>query len=67
MMNSCEPEPFKYRSARHAFAEIIMNEGIMALFNGAGFNILRAISGTCAIAVYDGLQLTLFGEALSSV
>eukprot|EP00842_Homolaphlyctis_polyrhiza_P001546 jgi/Hompol1/2392/HPOL_002925-RA len=55
----------KYRSSAHAFSEIVKNEGWTSLFKGAGANILRAVAGSGVLALYDQLQMIVFGKAYS--
>jgi solute carrier family 25 (adenine nucleotide translocator) protein 4/5/6/31 len=56
-------EAVKYKSSFDAGAQIIRNEGVKALFKGAGANILRGVAGAGVLSIYDQLQLVLFGKA----
>ncbi|KAI3854213.1 hypothetical protein MKW98_024636 [Papaver atlanticum] len=59
-------EVVKYKSSRHAFTQIVKNEGAKSLFKGAGANILRAVAGAGVLAGYDKLQLVLLGKKYGS-
>ncbi|XP_021909110.1 ADP,ATP carrier protein ER-ANT1 isoform X2 [Carica papaya] len=54
MLTSGQPE--KYRSARHAFLEIIRVEGFSALFRGVTANMLLGVAGAGVLAGYDQLH-----------
>ena len=56
-------EQIKYKSSWDAGRQIIVKNGVKALFNGAGANILRGVAGAGALSIYDQLQLVLFGKA----
>lgn len=43
----------KYRSTYHAFVQIVQNEGITALFQGAGTNIVRSITSSFVLVAFD--------------
>jgi solute carrier family 25 (adenine nucleotide translocator) protein 4/5/6/31 len=55
-------EAVKYKSAYHAFLEIVKKEGTKSLFKGAGANVLRAVAGAGVLAGYDKLQVLVFGK-----
>ncbi|KAB1671729.1 hypothetical protein FNE72_28990 [Klebsiella pneumoniae] len=55
-------EAVKYKGTIDAGRQIIAKEGVRSLFNGAGANILRAVAGAGVLAIYDQLQLILFGK-----
>ncbi|XP_052179846.1 ADP,ATP carrier protein ER-ANT1 [Diospyros lotus] len=48
-------QPLKYRSAIHAFREIIHHEGFSALFRGVTANMLLGVAGAGVLAGYDQL------------
>jgi solute carrier family 25 (adenine nucleotide translocator) protein 4/5/6/31 len=50
-------EAVKYKSSMDYAAQIVKKEGVKSLFKGAGANILRAVVGGGALAIYDQLQL----------
>jgi len=45
----------KYKGAMDCFFQILRNEGTMALFKGAGANILRGIAGAGVLSGFDKL------------
>jgi solute carrier family 25 (adenine nucleotide translocator) protein 4/5/6/31 len=49
-------EGAKYRSSMHAASEILKNEGVSALFHGAGANILRGVAGAGVLSGFDKFQ-----------
>jgi len=55
-------EKVKYKSSFEAFGVIVKNEGVKSLFKGAGANILRGIAGAGVLALYDQLQVIVFGK-----
>ncbi|KAJ4854746.1 mitochondrial carrier protein domain-containing protein [Trichoderma breve] len=55
-------EAVKYKSSFDAAKQIIAKNGVRALFNGAGANILRGVAGAGALSIYDQLQVILFGK-----
>ena len=58
-------EAVKYSSSFQAFGQIVSQEGVRSLFKGAGANILRGIAGAGVLALYDQIQLILFGKKFS--
>lgn len=52
----------KYSGAMDAFGKIVAAEGIGSLFKGCAANILRSVAGAGVLAVYDQLQVILFGK-----
>ncbi|TFB00194.1 ADP,ATP carrier protein [Trichoderma ghanense] len=56
-------EVVKYKSSFDAARQIVAKNGVRALFNGAGANILRGVAGAGALSIYDQLQMVLFGRA----
>ncbi|KAM3188994.1 hypothetical protein ACQJBY_067753 [Aegilops geniculata] len=59
-------ESVKYKNSMDAFKKIIAEEGPKSLFKGAGANILRAVAGAGVLAVYDKLQVVVFGKKYGS-
>ncbi|PNP39513.1 hypothetical protein TGAMA5MH_08531 [Trichoderma gamsii] len=55
-------EAVKYKSSFHAAKQIVASNGVRALFNGAGANVLRGVAGAGALSIYEQLQLILFGK-----
>ncbi|XP_016197694.1 ADP,ATP carrier protein ER-ANT1 [Arachis ipaensis] len=49
-------QPNKYYNARHAFREIIRQEGFLALFRGVTANMLLGVAGAGVLAGYDQLN-----------
>jgi len=58
-------EAVKYSSSLQAFSQIVSQDGVRSLFKGAGANILRGIAGAGVLALYDQIQLILFGKKFS--
>jgi solute carrier family 25 (adenine nucleotide translocator) protein 4/5/6/31 len=58
-------EAVKYKNSFDAGRQIIAKDGVKALFNGAGANILRGVAGAGVLSIYDQLQVLLFGKAFS--
>ena len=56
----------KYSGSIHCAQEILANEGVGSFFKGAGANILRGIAGAGVLALYDKLQLIVFGKKYGS-
>jgi len=56
-------EAVKYKSSFDAASQIVAKEGVKSLFKGAGANILRGVAGAGVLAIYDQLQVILFGKA----
>ncbi|CAF0990966.1 unnamed protein product [Adineta steineri] len=48
-------EAVKYKGSMDCMFQIIRNEGVISLFNGAGANILRGIAGAGVLAGFDKL------------
>jgi solute carrier family 25 (adenine nucleotide translocator) protein 4/5/6/31 len=48
-------QPVKYKGSIDCMFQIIRNEGTIALFKGAGFNIIRGIAGAGALTGFDKL------------
>lgn len=42
--------------------KIVASNGVRALFNGAGVNIIRGVAGAGALSIYEQLQLILVGK-----
>nr|XP_043611227.1 ADP,ATP carrier protein, mitochondrial [Erigeron canadensis] len=59
-------EAVKYRSSFDAFSQILKKEGARSLFKGAGANILRGVASAGTLAVYDKLQVIVFGKKYGS-
>jgi solute carrier family 25 (adenine nucleotide translocator) protein 4/5/6/31 len=60
MMTSGEGE--KYSGSIDCARKILANEGAKSFFKGAGANILRGIAGAGVLALYDKLQVLVFGR-----
>jgi solute carrier family 25 (adenine nucleotide translocator) protein 4/5/6/31 len=60
MMTSGEGE--KYKGSMDCGKKIIASEGWKSLFKGAGANILRGVAGAGVLALYDRLQVLVFGK-----
>lgn len=60
MMTSGEGEKFK--GSFDCFQKILAKEGWRSLFKGAGANILRGVAGAGVLALYDKLQVVVFGK-----
>ncbi|QLG70380.1 hypothetical protein HG535_0A03190 [Zygotorulaspora mrakii] len=55
-------QAIKYDGAFDCFRKIVAAEGMGSLFKGCGANILRGVAGAGVIALYDQLQMILFGK-----
>jgi solute carrier family 25 (adenine nucleotide translocator) protein 4/5/6/31 len=53
----------KYKSSFDAGRQIIRKNGVKALFNGAGANILRGVASAGVLSIYDLVQ-RMFGASL---
>lgn len=51
-----------YKSSFEAFGSILKAEGAGAFFKGAGANILRGVAAAGVLALYDKMQMILFGK-----
>jgi solute carrier family 25 (adenine nucleotide translocator) protein 4/5/6/31 len=40
----------------------LAKEGVPSFFKGAGANILRGVAGAGVLALYDRLQMIIFGK-----
>lgn len=60
MMTSGEAE--KYSGSIDAAQKILAKEGFKSFFKGAGANILRGVAGAGVLALYDRLQMLMFGK-----
>ena len=60
MMTSGEGE--KYAGSIDCARKIVAKEGWRSLFKGAGANVLRGVAGAGVLALYDKLQLIVFGR-----
>lgn len=60
MMTSGQAE--KYTGSIDCFQKIVAKEGVKSLFKGAAANILRGVAGAGVLALYDRLQLIVFGK-----
>jgi len=60
MMTSGEGE--KYKGSIDCAKKILVGEGWKSFFKGAGANILRGVAGAGVLALYDKLQLLVFGK-----
>ena len=52
----------KYSGSIHCAQDILANEGAGSFFKGAGANVLRSVAGAGVLALYDKLQLLVFGR-----
>jgi solute carrier family 25 (adenine nucleotide translocator) protein 4/5/6/31 len=52
----------KYKGSLDCCTQVIKNEGVKSLFKGFGANILRSVAGAGVLALYDRLQLIVFGK-----
>ncbi|CAM6004977.1 unnamed protein product [Sphagnum balticum] len=60
MMTSGEGE--KFSGSIDCARKILAKEGIKSFFKGAGANILRGVAGAGVLALYDRLQVLVFGR-----
>ena len=60
MMTSGEGE--KYSGSIDCARKILANEGMKSFFKGAAANILRGVAGAGVLALYDKLQVLVFGK-----
>jgi len=45
-----------YKGTMHAFGKILKDEGVTALFKGAGANALRTVGSALVLVIYDQMQ-----------
>lgn len=60
MMTSGEAE--KFSGSIDCAQKILAKEGVGSFFKGAGANILRGVAGAGVLALYDRLQMIMFGK-----
>lgn len=60
MMTSGEAE--KFTGSIDCAQKILAKEGVGSFFKGAGANILRGVAGAGVLALYDRLQMIMFGK-----
>ena len=60
MMTSGQGE--KYKGSIDCAGKILATEGWKSFFKGAGANILRGVAGAGVLALYDRLQVLVFGN-----
>ena len=60
MMTSGQAE--KYTGSIDCAQKILANEGFKSFFKGAAANILRGVAGAGVLALYDRLQMLMFGK-----
>ena len=60
MMTSGQAE--KYSGSIDCAQKILANEGFKSFFKGAAANILRGVAGAGVLALYDRLQMIMFGK-----
>jgi len=56
-------EATKYNGSIDCAIQIYKKEGVKSYFKGAGANILRGVAGAGVLAMYNKLQLMVFGKA----
>lgn len=59
-------EKVRYRSFIDAGRQIAAKEGVKALFNGAGANILRSVAGAGVLSLYDKFQQVALGHVYTT-
>lgn len=64
MMTSGEAE--KYSGSIDCARKILAKEGFKSFFKGAAANILRGVAGAGVLALYDRLQMLIFGRKFGS-
>lgn len=64
MMTSGEGE--KYSGSIDCARKILVSEGWKSFFKGAAANILRGVAGAGVLALYDKLQVLVFGRKFGS-
>ncbi len=60
MMTSGEAE--KYSGSIDCGRKILAKEGVKSFFKGAAANVLRGVAGAGVLALYDRLQMLMFGK-----
>jgi solute carrier family 25 (adenine nucleotide translocator) protein 4/5/6/31 len=60
MMTSGEAE--KFSGSIDCAQKILAKEGFQSFFKGAGANVLRGVAGAGVLALYDRLQVLMFGK-----
>jgi solute carrier family 25 (adenine nucleotide translocator) protein 4/5/6/31 len=59
-MQSEKPkEQWVYKSTGHCFAKIMKDEGVTAMFKGAGANVLRTVGSAMVLVMYDEFKVLL--------
>jgi solute carrier family 25 (adenine nucleotide translocator) protein 4/5/6/31 len=64
MMTSGEGEKFK--GSIDCAQKLLAKEGVGSFFKGAGANIRRGVAGAGVLALYDRMQLIMFGKKFGS-
>lgn len=59
-------EAVKYDGSIDCARKILANEGVGSFFKGAGANVLRGVAGAGVLALYDRLQVLVFGKKFGS-
>jgi solute carrier family 25 (adenine nucleotide translocator) protein 4/5/6/31 len=60
VMTSGEAE--KFNGLIDCAQKIFAKEGVRSFFKGAGANILRGVAGAGVLALYDMMQMIIFGK-----
>lgn len=55
-------EAVKYNGSIDCARKILAAEGVKSFFKGAGANVLRGVAGAGVLALYDRLQVLVFGK-----
>ena len=55
-------EAVKYSGSIDCGRQILAAEGVKSFFKGAGANVLRGVAGAGVLALYDRLQMIIFGK-----
>ena len=55
-------EAVKYSGSIDCGRQILASEGVKSFFKGAGANVLRGVAGAGVLALYDRLQMLMFGK-----
>jgi len=59
-MQSEKPkEQWVYKGTMDCFGKVVKEEGVTALFKGAGANALRTVGSALVLVLYDQLRLVL--------
>jgi len=59
MQSEKPPEQWVYKGTMHCFGKIMKDEGMTAMFKGAGANVLRTVGSAMVLVLYDEMKVIL--------